>query len=73
MSALPAPLGISLMVLLCILSMQAIWPAVNIGIFAAECGMALLIFGILALLFGLDPASRNILLSKFAIKHTKYL
>lgn len=68
MSALPAPLGISLIVSLCILSMQAIWPAVNIRIFAAESTIALIIFGILALLFGLDSASRDMLLAKFGIR-----
>jgi len=68
MLALPAPLGISLIVSLCILSMQAIWPAVNIGIFTAESTIALIIFGILALLFGLDSASRDVLLAKFGIR-----
>lgn len=71
-SVLPAPLGISLVVSLFILSMQAIWPAVNIGIFAAQCGMALTIFGILALLFGLDPGSRNILLGKIGIRQANF-
>ena len=73
MLTLPVPLGISLIVSLCILFMQAIWPAVDIKVFVAECGMALIIFGILALLFGLDPASRNILLGKVGISYTKYL
>ena len=70
MAALPTPLGISLAVSVSIIFMQAIWPVRNIGIFVAQCGMALIIFAILALLFGLDPASRNILLNKFGIKQT---
>jgi len=72
MLALPAPLGISLIVSLCILSMQAIWPAVNIRVFVAQCIVALVIFGVLALLFGLDSASRNILLGKIWYKTSQF-
>jgi len=72
MLVLPVPLGISLMVSLCILFVQTIWPAANIGIFVAQAAVALVIFGILALLFGLDSASRNILLTKAGIGRVNY-
>ena len=73
MSALPAPLGIGLIMILCITVIQRILPAVTIGIFVAQSVAALIIFGVLALLFGLDPAGRNVLLGKFGgIRHTKH-
>ena len=65
---LPVPLGISLIVALCILFTQAIWPASNVWIFVAQSAVALVVFGILALLFGLDPASRNMLLGKLGVR-----
>jgi len=64
----PVPLGISLVVSVCIILMQTIWPSVNIGVFVAQSAMALIIFGILALLFGLDPASRKMSLGKFGVR-----
>lgn len=70
MLALPVPLGISLLVSLYIILMRTMWPTVNIMIFITQSAIALIIFGILALLFGLDPTSRNILLGKIVMRGT---
>jgi membrane protein EpsK len=66
--SLPVPLGISFAVLACITLMQMIRPAVNIGILIAECTIALALFGTLALMFGLDSTSRNVLLAKIGLR-----
>ncbi|MCK4785773.1 MAG: oligosaccharide flippase family protein [Desulfobacteraceae bacterium] len=70
MLALPAPLGVCLIILLSITLIQKIIPAANIGIFITQTSIAIAIFGILALLFGLDTASRNILLDKIGMRGT---
>lgn len=72
-SALSAPVGISLIMVLCIIVIQRILPAVNIVNFIAQLIIALVIFGVLVLLFGLDPASRDMLLGKFGARQTKPL
>jgi len=70
-SSLPVPLAISLVVLVCIVGMKMVLPPTHIGIFIAECAVTLAVFGTLALMLGLDPTSRGVLLGKLGFSTSK--
>jgi len=63
-----APLIIALTLILCIMVTQHIIPASNVVRLIVQISLALVVFGALTFLFGLDTATRRVLIDRFNIK-----